>query len=421
MASPPKRYPSLHQVPSPRRYPSPDHIIPPPEALSPPRQSGATNYLVQRLQSFPSSFSPSTSSSGGSSSGLSWTSLPPESRQTSIPYSQIVPTSSKAEKVAESQLERTDVATAPAGWKNDARMIELSVADRTRLSEAYCMHGLIGRLAMEDHHPWLLISDLNRFFLWSRSSNDLFQIRTPYNLLGIFRALDHPSPRLELVRIDPETLAGPTADDIERYPAELVPEGWSDEERDLLCGHEAFDLGIYGLHARRPIFSYENSSGSDDMEFFRCEQHYYIYRLCQATLYQILEPDMSQSQNFELLSRAPDFEGMELVKVAWAEVHGGPRRLREEEIPAGWTQGTLGVDIEGDMPEFCLTSPPPTRVLTSRGETEVIHLVEWATQCYFWAPQINRFVLIDEPGGLYDVLELLRAGTRLPNLVQENF
>ena len=105
------------------------------------------------------------------------------------------------------------------------------------------------------------------------------------------------------------------------------------------------------------------------------------------------------------------------------EMYGGPRVFDQEEIPPGWEQVHIGPDPQKRMPatpeqrEGYFGSP--VRLLQAKLENDTcVHLIAFpGRHFHLWFEDLNSVVTIDEPGGLDEILMVLRKQHRRLRLV----
>ena len=313
-------------------------------------------------------------------------------------------------------IQEPDLNITPKGWTEDW---DVAIYCDTKYGEEIGLlydFGSIGILMIKVHSGLvLLFSEMNRFFFYVVPTQELYYIKPAFDYQGIKDAIKN-NKEVVLEKQGAEIDDTPTQAPVLPTRSDLVPEGWSNQTQRLLRSHLSFDLQLWRMYGRQPIFTFKDTIGTDDLDFFRCEDKFLIYHPWSTTLYLIESPDMSQQQNWPLLNPAPQLTNLQLKVVEWHEVHGGPRRLPPNEIPDGWTQGwATGGHVAVFLESLSDGSSEPAKVLTlkpSASDEGPVRLVEENEDFYFWAERTEKIMRIGDAGGLKHILAVLRDPKR---------
>ena len=308
-----------------------------------------------------------------------------------------------------SHIPRQNTNEPPPGWTDDAAILDVGAHERKYLEDNFliCCSGLSFLLKHRHDDIYLITAfKYSRFFLWNSAGKSLRYVRTLYNLLGLYRALDANEV--------PET-NDITEASILPCPPEHKPEGWTTLPDRLLSTEYNHVLSEYGLREHEPIMTYITHTHCEAMTFLRCEGRYYINNTDLDFLREIISPDMSDSSNWKQLEGAKSgFPNLEFVEIGTAEIFGGRRILDASDIPDGWEQlssnACASMGIDGSI------TPPQAVGITSSVVSRkdgVAHVLEIRGQYYMWFPEENGLLKIVAQGGLAEILRTLKEDGEL--------
>ena len=83
-------------------------------------------------------------------------------------------------------------------------------------------------------------------------------------------------------------------------------------------------------------------------------------------------------------------------------------------VPAGWIAGDFGIDVDRYMSLKEIMFTNRTRVVSLDLGFEIVHLVQHGVRsryCFWWQ-MADKVTLIEEMGGLEDVMDIMRDGVR---------
>ena len=198
-------------------------------------------------------------------------------------------------------------------------------------------------------------------------------------------------------------------------PKEFKPDKWSDDPEKILPRHEIFNLAQYGIHYWRPILTHDDPEVDMEFEFLEAHRRRFLYVPENSFLFEIIDQNLGRRDNWKKLDlavhdnfAAPD-RAFGLARVDTTEHHGEPRII---EAPHGWTHNTYTPDRARNMPtqpgmEMSLLMPKLV-VTTERGGNKIL-IVEQNTKIFLWYERNDYVRVIDEKGGLLDVLGKLHT------------
>ena len=313
----------------------------------------------------------------------------------------------------------------PQAWTDDLEWLQRAeIRDSPRLQQDYHMTRFDFHLShiyplprfplsRNPHEPeieeYILSARRNRFFLWRpQETNDALQYTcTPWSLQGLHTALNKPDEELITQVVRKWNPLPPSPESIIPWPFPSLPTDWYTDQDDVMCDHLVNDFRIWDLHNRRPIAFYVSSSGNEDADLFMSDKEFYLYKPFHDELYEV--PDLKEQKNLRKLARAPDYEGLELIRLGPAEMFGGRRSL--DNIPLGWMQ------LPWDPEQQVLGLPPrcddlyKAAVLSTNKGTR--HIIEVGYEYYVYFQPERVASRIEAPEGLEQILRTMRLGLSL--------
>ena len=291
------------------------------------------------------------------------------------------------------EQKRIGTKTPPVNWLNDSASIGGFWIDwKAQLSDDYDLNleHTDFHLVKDETRPIALVSKKQRFFIYDPTAESdlekLSFIQTPWNLLGLYQAFEnfkdlHVVGVSKVVDEDEEVH---TQSDMLVCPDKYLPEYWCNNPSSVLSQANGLDLRDHILVRWTPILTHR---GPGESEFLMFQGRYYYYLPLTEHLYEIVEPEMRDVSQWSKLDYIfPGCRSFELAEVSFTQMIGGPRHLREDQVPAGWKRLPAGLDPAEHMPGFRTGyQPPPGRLITTELTNEGrVHLVEHFANVYLW-------------------------------------
>lgn len=155
---------------------------------------------------------------------------------------------------------------------------------------------------------------------------------------------------------------------------------------------------------------YPGASEEDAANLFESEGTFYLLKPCEEDLFEL--PDLHDDpRNLQKLGGAPEYHGLQLVPVGPAEISGGRRSLDGTTVPEGWKQLPWDptVHVVG-LPARCYRLEIAAVISTADGTRHVIE----ADYEYYLSFEPEKVVSkIEAPGGLEEILRIIRSGSIL--------
>ena len=321
-------------------------------------------------------------------------------------------------------LQRKDIEDAPYGFSHDTVVIEERFPQGSGLDKfgVYVLQPFLMKVAGKE--PLFFLNQNNRFFIWDAESRKLDFIVTPYNQLGLYRALDK-GESLKLREVLPYRSTTPGAADPLLVSLNLIPSKWINNSKTLRGRSRHWGLEYWGFTAWQTIFYHDggDESYAGITDFLRTtetvndqlQRRYFLYFEFHGELVEILEPNMDELSNWHLLDQTPGFDDFILAPVTIREISGGPRKIPGELLPINWSH----VDCCEDVSLYVLhkdleSSKRPMPILRRMSGDRAILLIEDVDEddeatYYFWIEgSIENGLVLVQPewvlGGLADLL-----------------